>query len=279
MMSVKEIKARLDKLGVSYEGVLEKQELFHLLESSGSQTQSRSASSLSANVVEISMSVSDLREIIRSLAGRTHLCSEKMDLYLMARDLLRDNRCEICLENNLLTSPSETVVKAPCCLTFFHQSCWSQWILKSVQQGIYPHKCPACKSQIQDKFVENRILTHCDPKYLPYVSALENLKALRQQESRRERANDEENDKSLRSAGFRKCPKCGSWIEKGPSLEAFGIALAAGCDKMTCRCGCKFCYNCGSLGAQCDCTGPEHGFFDHREVLADYPRNNFRNLL
>jgi len=36
---------------------------------------------------------------------------------------------------------------------------------------------------------------------------------------------------------IRQCPRCGNGIER-----------TAGCNLMTCRCGTKFCYGCGSTG-------------------------------
>lgn len=45
------------------------------------------------------------------------------------------------------------------------------------------------------------------------------------------------------------CPHCGSHIEKSGS-----------CDKMECLCGYRFCFRCGSQGAQCNCSPPGHGF-------------------
>jgi len=59
----------------------------------------------------------------------------------------------------------------------------------------------------------------------------------------------------------RKCPDCGAVIEK-----------VEGCDKMRCRCGAKFCYQCGARNATCGCTSKFHGFFDTESV-----RNNWAN--
>eukprot|EP00929_Paragymnodinium_shiwhaense_P075290 TRINITY_DN38483_c0_g1_i1.p1 TRINITY_DN38483_c0_g1~~TRINITY_DN38483_c0_g1_i1.p1 ORF type:complete len:572 (+),score=73.12 TRINITY_DN38483_c0_g1_i1:154-1869(+) len=75
-----------------------------------------------------------------------------------------------------------------------------------------------------------------------------------------------------------KCPACGCLIEKADSSAIPGIH---GCDNMTCRCGCKFCYRCGAVFSKpgtefnpraCNCT-PGHGFFDGEDV-----RNNYRGL-
>jgi hypothetical protein len=50
----------------------------------------------------------------------------------------------------------------------------------------------------------------------------------------------------------RPCPHCGALIEKGE-----------GCDLMECLCGYRFCYGCGSQGAECPCTPENHVFFDN----------------
>eukprot|EP00971_Amphidinium_carterae_P168803 3344470-Amphidinium_carterae.1 len=45
--------------------------------------------------------------------------------------------------------------------------------------------------------------------------------------------------------GIRRCPGCQALIQKQ------GDGLITGCDKMTCRCGCMFCFKCGMpAGAQ-----------------------------
>jgi hypothetical protein len=50
----------------------------------------------------------------------------------------------------------------------------------------------------------------------------------------------------------RLCPSCGVRIQK---IE--------GCDLMECMCGYRFCYRCGSQGAQCSCTPLNHYFWDN----------------
>lgn len=44
--------------------------------------------------------------------------------------------------------------------------------------------------------------------------------------------------------GLKKCPQCTMWVEK---ME--------GCNYVVCRCGCKFCYLCGTDFQQCRCGG------------------------
>lgn len=49
------------------------------------------------------------------------------------------------------------------------------------------------------------------------------------------------------------CLRCGSSIEK----------IEGGCDKMECLCGYRFCYACGSMGADCSCSPQLHFFWDN----------------
>jgi hypothetical protein len=50
----------------------------------------------------------------------------------------------------------------------------------------------------------------------------------------------------------RVCARCGN-----------GVLKSGGCDKMKCRCGYRFCYQCGTEEAACHCTPAEHGFVDN----------------
>ena len=49
------------------------------------------------------------------------------------------------------------------------------------------------------------------------------------------------------------CQSCGARIEK----------IEGGCDMMECLCGWRFCYRCGSQGANCSCTPAHHYFWDN----------------
>jgi hypothetical protein len=268
-LTVRQLREKAQQEGIDISHVVEKSEIVDLL-----RRAKPGIVDLSSGVSpSIAMSVSDLRDIIRSSAGRTSQCTEKLDLFNLAHQLLENKICQICTEK-FLQSFSEIVVRMnSCCSSFFHQECLAKWIMTNVtEQGQYPPKCPSCSALLADSFVAKSVITPSSTNgmYLRYIAAVDGIKRLRNQKG----GLSSEEESQLISLGFRKCPKCSSFIEKGPSMEAFGIAMVEGCDKMTCRCGCKFCFKCGSIDAKCLCTGQEHGFFSHQEVLESYPRSN-----
>lgn len=63
----------------------------------------------------------------------------------------------------------------------------------------------------------------------------------------------------LRNIGARVCNKCKA-----------GVLKRDGCNKMQCRCGYRFCYECGIEDATCDCTPKEHGFIDNISGRGDF---------
>ena len=68
-------------------------------------------------------------------------------------------------------------------------------------------------------------------------------------------------DAAVMRAGLniRTCRRCGNAIES-----------SGGCLKMKCRCGYRFCFECGSENAQCNCTPSHHGFTDNVTGLGDF---------
>lgn len=63
----------------------------------------------------------------------------------------------------------------------------------------------------------------------------------------------------LAQAKIRTCPNCST-----PLVKTYG------CDKMQCRCGYRFCYQCGAPNAQCDCTPARHGFINQDTGHAEF---------
>jgi E3 ubiquitin-protein ligase RNF144 len=58
---------------------------------------------------------------------------------------------------------------------------------------------------------------------------------------------------------FRQCNGCGIWVER-----------ANGCAKMTCRCGHRFCFVCGTAEGTCGCTPRYHMFYPLQAVLSNW---------
>lgn len=61
------------------------------------------------------------------------------------------------------------------------------------------------------------------------------------------------------SSTIRQCAMCSTGVER-----------REGCAKMQCRCGYRFCFECGAPGATCGCTPSAHGFWDNRRMRADF---------
>jgi hypothetical protein len=64
---------------------------------------------------------------------------------------------------------------------------------------------------------------------------------------------------TLRTIGTRQCNRCKE-----------GVLKQTGCNKMQCRCGYRFCYECGIEDATCDCTPKNHGFIDNLSGRGDF---------
>ena len=75
---------------------------------------------------------------------------------------------------------------------------------------------------------------------------------------------DEASRQYLRDAGVRRCERCGA-----------GVVKASGCDKMKCRCGYQFCYQCGTKDATCGCTPSHHLFYDNVNEQPDFDFSGF----
>jgi len=71
----------------------------------------------------------------------------------------------------------------------------------------------------------------------------------------------------VKGGGWKQCRKCKAWISK-----------TEGCNHMTCRCGCEFCYKCGGHWPCEECASSddddeensEGGYSDSEDNSSDY---------
>lgn len=104
----------------------------------------------------------------------------------------------------------------------------------------------------------------CFTCQIPWHDGLSCLQVLRHTELRGPTADDVAFLQSMHAglgSRFRQCVGCGVWVER-----------AAGCAKMTCRCGARWCFECGVINATCNCTPRYHVFYPVGTVL-----NNWNN--
>ncbi|CAK9082016.1 unnamed protein product [Durusdinium trenchii] len=140
-----------------------------------------------------------------------------------------------------------------------HRACLSKYLMIQAESGYFPATCPFCLRKLS--VVE----------LYEHLSKSEKKIWLQQHDGWRElresgpngRHPDLEEATLMQDLGCRRCPGCGAWIEK----QAGG--WLTGCDKMTCRCGCRFCFQCGSVEANCGCS-LGHDFLDREMVLSNY---------
>ena len=138
-----------------------------------------------------------------------------------------------------------------------HLSCLSKYLLIRAESGHFPATCPFCLRKLSVVEVYKNLGTS------------EKITWLRQHERWMQLRESGRSDPGLeeitlmQGLGCRRCPSCGAWIEKQSG------GWLTGCDKMTCRCGCRFCFQCGSVEASCDCS-LGHDFLDRELVLSNY---------
>ena len=108
--------------------------------------------------------------------------------------------------------------------------------------------CPTCG--------KNSCLVCCQSPYHTGLTC-DQYKATVEQNVNEE--NERLTEEYLKRSTIRKCRRCGN-----------GVVKASGCLKMKCRCGYRFCFQCGSENAQCGHTPASHGFINNRGGGADF---------
>ena len=104
----------------------------------------------------------------------------------------------------------------------------------------------------------------CYTCQIPWHEGLTCLQVLRHTELRGPTSDDVAFLQSMHAqlgSRYRQCVGCSVWVER-----------SAGCAKMTCRCGARWCFECGVVNATCNCTPRYHVFYPLGTVL-----NNWNN--
>jgi len=164
------------------------------------------------------------------------------------------------------------------CRAPFHRACVAQYAMTSAEEGVVALRCPvpACSAPWSAHMPGWALDETQRARYDRAVHAAERLQAaaadIASGSASGSGAAPELSPRSaacLRRAGVKPCPRCRALIQK----QAEG--LLTGCDKMTCRCGCMFCFKCGleagaAGAARCRCVGAHHSYITHSQVLSNY---------
>mmetsp|Transcript_133443 Transcript_133443/g.231934 ORF Transcript_133443/g.231934 Transcript_133443/m.231934 type:complete len:448 (-) Transcript_133443:33-1376(-) len=298
-LSVAELRRELARKGISADGCVEKADLVERLSaaagvtgsssSSSSRTQPDSEPAASATKQTpmpplATLSVPELRNILgrHGAQVRAESVREKSELVAAVSDCLRC--CPICLEDVEAHQSVENVgerssVSQSCghCRAGFHRTCAAKYALSAAEAGKLPLLCPV--HQCRERWPGEIVAAVLSPDELNrYNAAVRSVRELRNQQypaavEQRARERSPRTRQALKELGVRVCPQCHSEIEK----QAGGIVH--GCDKMTCRCGCRFCFVCGKVARKdgngrylpsCSCVGENHSYLEHGSVVNNY---------
>lgn len=170
---------------------------------------------------------------------------------------MTEGRCPICFE--------EVLEGVRCsCGSRIHHACVASFAISMAEEGLLPLKCPECACHWDEEVYVNSLGTQ-----LPRFQRAKELHVRLQ--DRKETTSppaSPRTQEALERCGIRQCPRCHMMIQKQ------GDGLFTGCDKMTCRCGCMFCFKCGceAFGgvARCRCVGLHHSYIPRSAVLSNY---------
>ena len=199
-------------------------------------------------------------------------------------------RCPICLDDDAatcaapMTSSSDggdsarpDVQRCSTCLAPFHRPCAGRMLVAAAEEGGgrgLPVRCPlpGCLAEWKDGMINWALDEEQRVRFDTACRAAEELRAAAASKGgagRGEGGDSPRSAEALHRLGVRSCPQCCALIQK----QAEG--LMTGCDKMTCRCGCMFCFQCGTEAraggvARCRCVGSHHSFIPHAAVVGNY---------
>jgi len=144
--------------------------------------------------------------------------------------------------------------------------------MAAADDGRLPLCCPV--PGCRERWPSDEVAWALNPDELArYNAAVRSVREMRQAKSKRG-STSPRTAEAMRNLGVRACPQCGAGIQKQSA------GMGHGCDKMTCRCGCKFCFCCGTPAGpngapRCQCVEGHHTYLDHEEVLRNYSGNPF----
>ncbi len=205
----------------------------------------------------VSLPVRELKRLITHHGGTVPDAVDKSEFATALRETLRN--CPICLDEIGESDDGwPAAVRCGACRGTFHRTCAPQHCLASADAGRLPPRCPTCPEAWPARTVKAALGPDAAAK-AKYNTAARGLNELRT----RRRRDDAATRAEMRGLGVRPCPTCGALVEKSDG----------GCDNMTCRCGAKFCFQCGALArngvASCSCA-PGHAFLPHELVMNNY---------
>mmetsp|Transcript_23283 Transcript_23283/g.55416 ORF Transcript_23283/g.55416 Transcript_23283/m.55416 type:complete len:416 (-) Transcript_23283:75-1322(-) len=194
-------------------------------------------------------------------------------------------KCPICLEDtgaptagpdSVEVGGVQQVQRCGVCQTTFHRACACTTVMAAVEEGgplRLPMRCPVpgCSAEWPVELIAWALDEGQLMRYHTACGAAEELRSAAAGCSGSDAPppDSPRTVETLRRLGVRSCPQCRSLIQK----QAEG--LLTGCDKMTCRCGCMFCFQCGIEAraggvARCRCVGNQHNFIPQSNVLSNY---------
>ncbi|CAE7413532.1 unnamed protein product [Symbiodinium necroappetens] len=144
-----------------------------------------------------------------------------------------------------------------------HRVCLSKHLIIQAEDGKFPCTCPFCLRPLSLREIHRSLSPRACRAWLRLHNLWRELRELPRQEQDHTNTLEVEEVRMMQDFGCRRCPRCGVWIEKQEP------GWLTGCDKMTCRCGGRFCFRCGSVEAQCSCS-LGHDFIEQESVAADY---------
>jgi len=190
--------------------------------------------------------------------------------------------CPICLSDEDLgdlslssspcSAPVGLVMRCDACRAPFHRACVSRHLLSAAELGQAAQRCPVTGCRTGWPLALPAWALEGEPqqqaRYDAAVGATAELQAAAAAAGESAPMTPRSVE-SFRRLGIRACPRCRACIQK----QAEG--LLSGCDKMTCRCGCMFCFKCGMEAraggvARCRCVGMHHSFIPHSQVMGNY---------